>query len=70
VFLLGVVKKKTKDREGTKLAKMRLKRLKNGEGNTHEFNFAERTSSEDSAGQEGQGSVGGIKSFGGNRLPN
>jgi phage-related protein len=70
VFLLGVVKKRTKDREGMELARKRLKRLKNREGSTHEFNFEERTSSEDSAEQEDQGSTGGIKSLGGYRFPN
>ena len=70
VFLFGVVKKKTKDREGTELARKRLKRLKNGEGDTHEFNFEERTSPADSAGQEDQNSTGGIKSIRGYRFPN
>jgi phage-related protein len=70
VFLFGVVKKKTKDREGTELARKRLKRLKNGEGETHEFNFEERTSPANSAGQESQSSTGGIQPFGGHRLPN
>jgi phage-related protein len=70
VFLHGVVKQKTKDREGVETARKRLKRLKNGEGSTHEFNFKERTPSADSTGQEDQSSIGGIKSFGGNSLPN
>jgi len=70
VFLHGVVKNKTKDHEGTDLAKMRLKRLKNGEGSTHEFNFEERASSEDSTGQKDQGPTGGIKSIGRCRFPN
>ena len=43
VFLLGVVKKTSKDREGVDAARTRLKRLKNGNGDTHEFDFEERT---------------------------
>jgi hypothetical protein len=70
VFLLGVVKKKTKDREGMELARTRLKRLKSGEGDTHEFDFEERASPEDSPGQEGQNPIGSVEPFGGYRFPN
>lgn len=70
VFLLGVVKKTTKDHVGVDVARTRLKRLKNGEGDTHEFNFEERTSPEDSTGQAGQSPIGSVKPFGGYRFPN
>jgi hypothetical protein len=41
VFLLGTVKKSKKDAEGIDTARLRLKRLKQGIGRTHEFEFEE-----------------------------
>jgi hypothetical protein len=70
VFLHGVVKKTTKDREGVDVARTRLKRLKNGDGDTHEFDFEERASPEDSTGQEGESPIGSVEPFGGYRFPN
>lgn len=70
VFLLGVVKKKTKDRDGVNSARTRLNRLKNGQGDTHEFNFEERTPPEDSTGQAGESPIGSVKPFGGDSFPN
>jgi hypothetical protein len=69
-LLHGLYKTVDNDRAGKRVARERLKLLKQGIGGTREFNFEERTSPEDSAGQEGQGSASGIESFGGNRLPN
>jgi len=44
VLLNGVLKKVTRDSRGTDLARKRLKLLNNGRGNTHGFNFQERSS--------------------------
>ena len=48
VFLCGVIKKKTKDRDGIDTALLRLKSLKKGEGKTYEFDFSERDAAQDS----------------------
>jgi hypothetical protein len=69
-LLHGLYKTADNDKAGKRVARERLKLLKQGIGGTHEFNFEERTSPADSAGQEDQNSIGGIKSFRGNRFPN
>ncbi|MHB1700944.1 MAG: hypothetical protein ACYCSN_12595 [Acidobacteriaceae bacterium] len=45
IFLMlnGVLKKTKKDSIGTELARKRLKRLMNGQGSTHGFNFKEKS---------------------------
>jgi hypothetical protein len=51
VFLCGVVKKSKKDNEGIDTARLRLKRLKQGIGGTHEFQFEEEPAGKDSSEQ-------------------
>jgi len=68
VLLHGVVKNKTKDTEGTDLARKRLKRLANGDGTTNELDREERVAGANPTEPEGEGSVGGVEPFGGNRL--
>jgi hypothetical protein len=69
-LLHGLYKTANNDKAGKRVARERLKLLKQGIGDTHEFDFEERTSSEDSSGQEDQGSTGSIKSLGRYRFPN
>ena len=52
VFLLGLYKSADNDRKGKNIAKARLKLLRQGKGNTHEFDFEERITSEDSQGAQ------------------
>lgn len=53
IFLLGKVKNVKKDKQGIDTAEKRLKRLRNGEGSTHEFDFKEKPARADSEGKEG-----------------
>jgi hypothetical protein len=50
VLLEGRYKGKKNDKSGKRIAEDRLKQIKKGEGNTHEFDFEERVSAEDSKG--------------------
>ncbi len=59
VFLCGVIKKKTKDRDGIDTALLRLKSLKKGEGKTYEFDFSERDAAQDSEGENSESPDGG-----------
>lgn len=70
VFLYGVVKKKTKDSEGIEKARTRLKRIKNGQGGEHEFDFEEKPATEDSEGTQSSGADGSLESIGGDRVSN
>jgi hypothetical protein len=63
VFLLGNVKKKDRDKDAIKTARQRMKRLANGEGYTHEFVFAERTSDSITEGTPCESGNGGGESF-------
>lgn len=63
VLLFGHYKTKNNDRLGKKAASDRLKLLKQGKGCTHEFDFEERTSGEDSAGEKGPGGSGSLESL-------
>jgi hypothetical protein len=51
VFLNGELKKTTKDKQGIEKARLRSKRLRRGEGTTHEFNFEKRFGGEASQGE-------------------
>jgi Phage derived protein Gp49-like (DUF891) len=61
VFLNGVIKKTDKDNQGVDTAEKRLKRLKNGEGDTHGFDFEERTTRETSPRAQDPDANGGIE---------
>jgi hypothetical protein len=61
VILLGLYKSADNDRKGKNIAKDRLRLLRQEKGNTHEFSFEERVSSENSKGKENQGTIGRFK---------
>lgn len=70
VFLEGRYKEQRNDKSGKRVAEDRLRQIKNGEGTTHEFDFEERITPEDSKGTESSGATGKLEPFRRNRVPN
>jgi hypothetical protein len=63
VFLHGHVKNLKKDPQGMDTAEKRLKRLGNGEGSTHGFNFEDKPVEEGAEGEGCEDETSGIESI-------
>jgi hypothetical protein len=61
VFLHGHVKNIKKDAQGMDTAQRRLGRLRNKEGSTHEFNFEDKPTEENSKGKGREGEISGVE---------
>jgi len=61
VLLHAHVKNVKRDSQGMDVAERRLRRLQNGEGSTHGFDFEDKSASANSQGKEGESATGGIE---------
>lgn len=69
VFLNGELKKANKDRQGIETARLRMKKLNQKVGTTHEFDFEEESAGTNPQESAGQGAASGEQPIRGNCVP-